>query len=419
MQQNLKSITLLGSSSGRNAGDAALIAGIMNAIDSSFGEKILYRIPTINPTYIRTQYQNRTESVGMMPWQGSLKLLGWPTYQAMKNSDLSLIFDAILFDRSLYNPLFNYMSSLWLMIPSLKKMGKRFGCYNVGLGPITSKAGERMLRDILNQMDFIFVRDTASLKVATDLGVSNPYLKVAPDAALTVSGSAPNRINEIFTSLGLRVGGEILGININKYLDTWVGPEFDNATSKKGDGKSRESMGKEAFLTAYAEGINKFLHEVKVPLLLVATQVHDLGISNELAKRIYKDFQCKVFGNINGYNHHDIRGVFERLSLLFGMRLHANILSAASCTPTIGLKYQAKVARFYEFLGIPEACMTFDNFSGEKIYHHLKWGWENRASLRGKLEKKIPEVQNLSLEPARFIKRLATANFDISKAWEF
>ena len=64
----LQTITLLGSSSGRNAGDAALIAAIMDGVDRACGRRLTYDIPTIRPSYIRGHYPNRTRPVGMMPW---------------------------------------------------------------------------------------------------------------------------------------------------------------------------------------------------------------------------------------------------------------------------------------------------------------------------------------------------------------
>ena len=42
-------IALLGSSSGRNAGDAALMAGIMEAVDHECGTGMQYLVPTIRP----------------------------------------------------------------------------------------------------------------------------------------------------------------------------------------------------------------------------------------------------------------------------------------------------------------------------------------------------------------------------------
>ena len=49
----LRPATLLGSSSGRNAGDAALISGLMDSVDGECCEPLLYEIPTIRPRYVR------------------------------------------------------------------------------------------------------------------------------------------------------------------------------------------------------------------------------------------------------------------------------------------------------------------------------------------------------------------------------
>ena len=94
----LNTVCLLGSAAGRNAGDAALISGIMEAIDLRLQRQLLYRIPTLFPSFVEEAYRhNRVEAVNVMPWTGSLKLFGWPTYKAVTQSDLSLVFDAVLF----------------------------------------------------------------------------------------------------------------------------------------------------------------------------------------------------------------------------------------------------------------------------------------------------------------------------------
>jgi hypothetical protein len=130
----LKSVTLLGSSSGRNAGDAALMSGIMDTVDAACGRRLLYEIPTIRTNFVWESYENRVRPVGLMPWNLAIKILGVPTYQSVMRTDLSLIFDAVLFDRSLYNPLFNFLSTFHLILPRAKQRGKKLAMFNVGIG---------------------------------------------------------------------------------------------------------------------------------------------------------------------------------------------------------------------------------------------------------------------------------------------
>jgi polysaccharide pyruvyl transferase WcaK-like protein len=398
----IQRITLLGSSSGRNAGDAALIAGIMDAIDEATESELLYEIPTIRPDFIRNNYRNRTLPIGMMPWQFSLKMLGIPTYRSLLRSDLALIFDAILFDRALYNPLFNYMSSLWLMLPRIKKAGKLLGCYNVGIGPADSSMGQRMLRDILEMMDFITVREPSGLAAIKDLGVTNPRVMVTADAALTLRPADDIRISSIMRSLGINNEKHLLGININAYLDTWVRPK-------------RPSMGRERFLAAYAEGISKFARSTGATIVFIATQHHDVAITKALMERISAPVKKVLLAN-TVYNHHDIKGVMQRLSLLFGMRLHATILGASALLPTLGIEYQPKVRYFFELLGLPERCMSFANFSSEEIYKYLQSGWESRALIKEHLISVIPALQEEALKPATLISLLSRGD-SLDSAW--
>lgn len=396
----LEKITLLGSSSGRNAGDAALIAGIMDAVDNSLGKKITYEIPTVRPSYIRDNYRNVTKPVSMLPWNLSLSMFGLPTYKSLHSTDMSLIFDAILFDRSLYNPLFNYMSTLYYLLPALKKKGKKLGMYSVGAGPVDSTHGQKMLREIAELMDFITVRDTQSYKLLRDIGVKNTNMLITADAAVTVQPSNDARIREIFSKLNLSFEEEILGVNVNVYLDTWVRPK-------------RPSMGKEKFVAAYAQALNKFLSEVNAPLLFVCTQHHDVPLTKEIMERIQSKNKVRICTNTE-YNHYDMKGVLGKLSLLFGMRLHSSILATSALTPTISIEFQAKVAHYFDVLGQRELCFSFDNFSPENLYKHIVMGWTKRKEIRAHLEKRIPEVQQKALIPAEIIREISLGN-DISK----
>ena len=143
----------------------------MDTVDEACGERLLYEIPTLNTDFVNRSYANRVQPVGMMPWNLSVKMLGVPTYRSVMRTDLTLLFDAILFDRSLYNPLFNFLSTLRLLLPRARKRGKLMACFNVGAGPVDSQAGREMLRHVAELMDFITVRDQESLDILRELEI--------------------------------------------------------------------------------------------------------------------------------------------------------------------------------------------------------------------------------------------------------
>lgn len=385
----IESVTLLGSSSGRNAGDAALISGIMESVDTALGRSLLYEIPTIKPHFVRSSYPNRVEPISMLPWSGSLKMLGIPTYRSIMRSDLSLIFDAILFDRQLYNPLFNFLSTLSVMLPRAKKRGKKLGFFNVGAGPVTTPKGREMLRRLADLMDFITVRDQSSYNILMDIGVTNPRILVTADAALNVTPAPLERVDGILRSHGLTPGEEILAINISKYLDTWAGT-------------SAGSMGKETFLREYSSALNVVAEKINAPILFVCTQHHDIEVTRELMALTTKADRKAIVTN-RECSHYEIHGILGRVSLLFGMRLHATILASSLHTPVLALPHQPKVAHYFKTLGLDEYVLTFERFSSVALADHILKGWAERAKITALLDQYIPPSKKRALKASELV----------------
>lgn len=380
----LNSITILGSSSGRNAGDAALLSGIMDCIDHACGRRVLYEIPTYRPSYIWNNYENKVRPISMLPLSGTVGMLGVPTFSSIQRSKLTIIYDAMLFDRKLWNPLTNYMSSAWLYLKHLKKQGNLAGFYNVGVGPVTTEWGKRMLRELAELADFITVREQDSYDLLKDFGIDENKMLVTADNAIPVRASSQEKVQEIFSNLGLSLGSEILAININSYLNTWAG--LDQAT-----------ISADEFIQVYADALNEFLASVKVPVLFVCTQHSDIPVTEKLMSKIKSGNKTALFSNVE-YNHHDVKGVLANVSLLFAMRLHANILATSALTPAVALVFQKKVESYFKLLGLPDNLLSFADFSKDALLTKLKFGWENRNKIKSQLEKVIP---GLALETAK------------------
>ena len=389
----IKSVTVLGSSSGRNAGDAALISGLMEAVDAELGRKLIYEIPTMKPDFITKTYPTTAKPIASMPWNLALKLFGVPTYNSIMRTDLSLVFDAVLFDRALYNPMFGFLSTLHLFLRKAKKEGKMVGFYNVGCGPVNTKRGREMLRDLSNDIDFIAVRDQDSLELLLDIGVTNKRIVLAADAALNVKPSPAPKVDAILNTLGFGPNEEFLALNVNTYLDTW-------ASASKG------KLTRERFVSEYADAVNQFLAKNEVPILFVVTYHADLSLTQEIAAKIKSKRAVKTITNID-YSHYDIQGVLSRAQLLFAMRLHAMILASSQYTPVLGLAYQPKCSYYFRELEMPERSIDFQDFSAGRLSEHLLSGWEQRAQIRTKLETRIPILKQEAMKAAKLVAGLS------------
>lgn len=399
----LQTITLLGSSSGRNSGDAALIAAIMDSVDQACGRRLTYDIPSLRPAYIRDHYPNQTRPVGMLPWNGALRMLGIPTARALMRADAVIIFDAVLFDRALYNPLFNFLSSLYLLLPLASRRGIPIIGYNVGVGPVHTPAGRRMLKAIAEGMKFITVRDQDSLDLLTEIGVANPRIRRAADAALNAPALSPAEVAPIYRSVGIDPDQPKLGINVNRYLDTWASA-------------GRVSMGPEAFLKTFAEALVLFHRQVPVPIVFVTTQHHDFEITEALRKRLPPGIPTALIDN-RRHDHAAIKGVLRHLDLLCGMRLHSLILASAEKTPIAGITYQPKVGHYFRELDMADRTLSFDDFTAEKLCAHVLRCWNDRAELAAALGRRIPVLQAKALDSAKLVAALDQGEEAFAARW--
>lgn len=92
-------ICVLGNFSGRNAGDAAILGGLLEDV-SALHPDALFLVPTINTGFVRRAFPRyRVKPVSLMPWNMSLKILGVPVFTSTLGADLVLVTDAILFER--------------------------------------------------------------------------------------------------------------------------------------------------------------------------------------------------------------------------------------------------------------------------------------------------------------------------------
>lgn len=388
----IRSITLLGSSSGRNAGDAALLSGIMDSIDARLGRRIVYEIPTIRPNYVWHNYNNKVRPISMLPWSLSVKMAGIPTVTSVLRSDLVLVFDAILFDRSLYNPLFNYLSTINYLLPFAKKFNQKLGFYNVGVGPIKTTAGAKMLKRVADVMDFITVRDIESFNLLRECGVTHDRIVLTADAAICVQGSSKAEAQKIIAQHGLPAGEEILAINISKYIDTWANKESG-------------SMGKEAFVAIVTRALKEVVDKIAVPIAFICTQHHDVPLTREIMERTETTQKKAIFTNIE-YNHYQIKALLSEMSLLLGMRLHATILATASFTPAVALPHQPKVSHYFNRLGLSDCVLEFDGFSAEALSSKLLEAWEKRVETRNRLKEVIPALKAQADYAANFVEAI-------------
>lgn len=387
----MKKVCVLGNFSGRNAGDAAILGGLLEDVSSRYDD-LLYIIPTIKPGFVEKNFHRyNIKPVGLMPWNLSIKILGLPVLTSTLGADLILVTDAILFDRNLFNPLHNYLLTLSHVLPLAGKRGIPVVLYNMSLGPVRTPRGVRCLRRILDCADLVITRDDVSLDLARELGTAEDKLHAGADCALNVVPSGKKRLEEIAAIEGILRGPRpSVGFNVNSYIDAFVRP--------KGEG-----IGRGPFLRVMRAVIDRTIETLDVDAVLVITQPMDLGIARELLDGVKNRSRIRLISN-RTYSHEEIAAVLSRLEIFTGMRTHSLILSTSVGTPVVGIVAYPKNRGYLRSIGMSDQLIEFDDFTEDNLWSMVERTWREREGLREKLIPAIEEEKRKARRSAELLR---------------
>jgi polysaccharide pyruvyl transferase WcaK-like protein len=371
-------ICVIGSYSGRNAGDAAILENLCRDISSVYNN-VEFLVPTINKRFINRNYnQFCVKAIPMMPWNLSLKIFGVPIFRAALQSDLILLTDAILFDHKMWNPVFNFLSTMTMVLPFAKKRGIPVVLYNASIGPIKSNLGKWCLQKVLDCTNLLIVRDKESIDVLERLDTHHDDIILAADCALNTLLPNSDRMSEIKKREGIfNDDHPYLSINLNDYLDVFV----------KESGKS---IGRERFAQIIAEVVDRVVEEIGVKIIFVVTQAMDIRIVNEVIAKMKRSASVKVVSN-KTYSHNDLAAIFAEVDMHVGMRTHSLILATASCTPSISIVYRPKNRGYMKTIEQSSRSIELDEFfDAESLYNLIYKTWQERENVKKDL---IPIIE--------------------------
>jgi polysaccharide pyruvyl transferase WcaK-like protein len=381
----MRKITILGSYSGRNAGDVAILASIMEEI-SSLCPEVEFEVPTTNPSFIKKNYSNRykVKPISIMPWNLSLRLLGIPVFLSILRTDLTLITNGIIFDIHLFNIAFNFLITLIFLVPFANLVKKPVICYCVGVGPVTTKWGKRFTKFIGNRCNLIMVREEDSYNLMKELGVNPSLMSIYADAAFNNKPSSSGRVKEIMDKEGIR-GSGLIGLNVTAYGGTWL---------------ENGEIDKSKFQESIANTVDRLIENLKVRVVLITTQVVDIPFAEEIMAKIKKKEYVSLVTNKN-YTNHEIMGLMGEFDLFIGMRVHSLILASAMEVPVIGLVYAPKVRSFCKLLGLPSQSIELEEINSGRLYPLVLSTWEKKEEIKEKLIPRVNELKNKALQAAK------------------
>ena len=348
----------------KNSGDDAILMAIVNNL-RALKPNIRISVLSMNPKETRRIYG--VDSINRFNF--------FAIYKLLKNSKLFINGGgSLLQDITSTRSLMYYLGTIRLAL----KLNKKVMIYANGIGPIHKKKNEKAVRDVVNQVDLITLREEASFHEIKRLKIDKPPVLVTADPALTLQPVDEIRIQEIFRQEGIPTGKPIVCVSIRSW--------------KK----------KSQYSEVIAKMCDYIIEKYGADILFIPMHFpRDIWMIHSIVLKMKE----KPYVLKGKYSVDELLGVIKKCDLMIGMRLHALIYAATLGVPMIGLAYEAKVQAFLNYIGqITAGDIT--NIKFEHLCRVIDDVWPRRQEIALQLQEIIHELKEKAMENARLAVKL-------------
>ena len=342
-----------------NAGDEAVLAGIQESFARRAGTGVSLLALSQDPTETTRQHGLRAED------RMSLNALRG----VFRESDLLLSGGgSLLQDTTSVRSLLYY---LWVARVALN-MQVPIMFYAQGLGPLRRAMSRSLVRVVANRAAYITVRDEASARLLTTIGVTRPTIEVTADPAFALAPAPEHIVMQAMHDEGLPTDRPLIGVA----LRSWGG--------------SGESP-----VASYAHLLTELSKQTGARIVLLPMQTPG---DVQFAETVVQQTGCaEEFPVIRGVHSSAVLlGLVGKMQSVVAMRLHALIFAARVGVPPFALSYDPKVEHLMQILGMENALEHWRGFEPSEVAERVAAQIADREAISHGLLLKMPELENLA-----------------------
>jgi colanic acid/amylovoran biosynthesis protein len=251
------------------------------------------------------------------------------------------------------------------------------------------------LAKIFNKSLIIFVRDQKSLNNLIDIGVKNPNLFIAADAAFALADK------------------ESLKFQCRKRFRLSPNPEI--AISVR-DWKFFKSVDSETGREIYYEYIRTLVkhlirqYNARVTFISTCQGIAEYGADDSrIAQKIVSELPAEIRKNVKlTYDFHsplDLIDTIKGYELVVATRLHMAILSLAVGIPVFPIAYEFKTEELFKRLGLERWVQSIERLNKDKVKRSFDSFLESLPDIFEALCESIIREQKSSFESVYILKK--------------
>jgi hypothetical protein len=239
-----------------------------------------------------------------------------------------------------------------------KETGKAYGVYGITLPP--DKAGEREI-GLLNKARFVYFRDSVSLQVAKDKGVSCAVMEFGPDGAFGVDLRDDEKATVFLKKNELEEGQFLCCIPRYRQTPYWLIPR-----KKKILDEAKHALNdrfKEHDHAPLREAIIQVVRVTAMKILICPEDETQMALGKEMIfDKLPEDVKTKVVWRPDFWLTDEALSIYVRSAGLFGNEMHSPIMCIGNGIPAIVCRWDTQTSKgiMWRDIGLGDWLFDFD-----------------------------------------------------------
>jgi polysaccharide pyruvyl transferase CsaB len=272
--------------------------------------------------------------------------------------------------------LFDAEASLFLREVILaREVGVPVMVYAVSAGPLEQPESRQLVRNCLDLVDAITVRERRARQVLEDVGVRREIRVTADPAFLLDPEPLPP---DALKREGLDGHSRLVGVSVRE------------------PGSAAPDIDENHYHALLANAADYMVDRLDADLVFVPMEhrLLDVQHSHKVVAKMANPRRATILRG--DYTPGQLLTLVGHFAFAVGMRLHFLIFAALRQVPFVALPYAAKVTGILEALELPAPPMNQVN-AGQLIAH-IDRSWDSRGELRDRIVRVLPTIQERARE---------------------
>jgi len=281
-----------------------------------------------------------------------------------------------------------------------KKCNKFFYHSSLTIEPPKGYLSKILTKFVLNNSNFITLREQHSMKTLESLNVKIPKLLTA-DYSFLIKGRSANKNNSLLIKEGISKDKKIkIGISCS----SWTPPFFyrlHNHTTYDSNN---------LFLDTLCESLQQLLEKLDAVIVFFSMSSYpksnDVKLAQVIKSRIKSSLSEKIFILSENYSPEELKFMIGEMDIFIGTRYHGVVFATSMLVPTISISYMQKIRGYMEMIGMKEFHIEYSQFSTNILVNTTIKCLEQRDKLINMLKEQLPQLEKKALYNVKIIEQI-------------